>query len=226
MDAATAPGALHALYLSVLIALIAVVVNTVFGVVTALTIVRHPFPGVSIVNLLVDLPLGLSQVVVGLCLVLVYGDTGWFGQWLSAHGITVIFALPGMILATIFVTFPFVVREVVPVVREVGTQQEEAARTLGASAWQTFWRITLPSIRAGVIYGVVLTMARALGEFGAVSVVSGSIQGVTYTLTMYVDYQYGNFNNTAAYVASIELAVLAVTTLLLLSLIRGRKTDI
>ena len=131
-----------------------------------------------------------------------------------------------MILATIFVTFPFVVREVVPVVREVGTQQEEAARTLGASAWQTFWRITLPSIRAGVIYGVVLTMARALGEFGAVSVVSGSIQGVTYTLTMYVDYQYGNFNNTAAYVASIELAVLAVTTLLLLSLIRGRKTDI
>ncbi len=219
---ATAPYAVHALLLSVLIAVIAVIANTVFGVVTALMIVRHPFPGVSILNAFVDLPLGLSPVVVGLSLVLVYGATGWLGPWLTAHGITVIFSLPGMILATVFVTLPFVVREVVPVVREVGSEQEEASRTLGATAWQTFWRITLPSIRAGVIYGVVLTMARALGEFGTVIVVAGNIPGVTQTLTMYVEAEFQNFDPRGAYVASLELAVLAILTLVLMNVVRRK----
>lgn len=218
-DAATTPRALDALKLTLAITLIAVAVNTVFGVLTALMVVRHPFRGVSLINALVDLPLGLSPVVVGLCLVLVYGQTGWFGQWLQAHGVSVIYALPGMILATIFVTLPFVVREVVPVVREVGTQQEEAARTLGASALQTFWKITLPAIRAGVIYGVVLTTARALGEFGAVSVVSG---GFLQSMTMYVEGQYTNFDTAGAYVTSVELGLLAVLTLLVMNLIHRR----
>jgi len=216
------PQAVHALYLSLLVAVIAVVVNTVFGVVTALMIVRHSFPGVSLINSFIDLPLGLSPVVIGLSLFLVYGVNGWFGRWLLAHGVMVMFALPGITLATIFVTLPFVVREVVPVVREVGTQQEEAARTLGASAFQTFWSITLPAIRAGVIYGVVLTMARALGEFGTVVVVGGNIPGVTQTATQYVEAAFENFDTHAAYVVSVELAVAAVLTLLLMNLIRRK----
>jgi sulfate/thiosulfate transport system permease protein len=220
--AATQPYAVHALELSLLLALIAVAVNTVFGVVTALMIVRHPFPGVSLVNAFVDLPLGLSPVVIGLSLFLVYGVNGWFGPWLTAHGFMVMFAFPVLVLATTFVTLPFVVREVVPVVREVGTQQEEAARTLGASALQTFWRITLPSIRAGVIYGVVLTMARALGEFGTVVVVSGNIPGITQTLTQYVESEFEIPDLRAAYVASVELAAAAILTLVILNLTRRR----
>jgi sulfate transport system permease protein len=221
--AATTSGALHALYLTLLIGFVAVAANTVFGVITAIIVVRHPFPGVSLFTAMIDLPLAISPVVVGLALILVYARTGWLGPWLMEHGISVVFSLPGMILATIFVTLPFVVREVVPVLREVGAQQEEAAVTLGASSFQTFWRITLPSIRAGVVYGVVLTTARALGEFGAVSVVSGHIAGVTETLTLYVGDQYEAFDLTGAYVGAVVLALLAVLTLVIMNISRKKE---
>jgi sulfate/thiosulfate transport system permease protein len=218
--AITTPQALHALWLTVLIALIAVPANTVFGVFCALAIVRQRFRGHGLVNSVVDLPLALSPVVVGLALVLVYGRNGWWGAWLIDNGFQVIFALPGMVLATIFVSLPFVVREVVPVLREVGDEQEQAAATLGASSWQTFWRVTLPAIRWGVAYGVVLTTARALGEFGAVSVVSGRIAGRTETMTLHVEERFQSFDLTAAYASSVVLALLAVTTLLAMTLLR------
>jgi sulfate transport system permease protein len=218
--AITTPEAMHALYLTVLIALIAVPANTVFGVLCALAIVRRRFRGHGLVNSIVDLPLALSPIVVGLALVLVYGRTGWWGGWLTGQGIDVIFALPGMVLATIFVSLPFVVREVVPVLREIGDEQEEAASTLGANAWQTFWRVTLPAIRWGVAYGVVLTTARALGEFGAVSVVSGRIAGRTETMTLHVEERFQSFDLTGAYASSVVLALLAVATLLAMTLLR------
>src|SRR5919201_2234645 len=186
-QAVTTPDARHAFWLTILIALIAVPANTVFGVALALAIVRRRFPGKGLVNAVVALPLALSPVVVGLALLLLYGRLGWFGPWLARHGIEIVFALPGMILATIFVSLPFVVREVVPVLREIGTEQEQAAATLGASGLQTFRRITFPAIRWAVAYGVVLTTARSLGEFGAVSVISGRISGKTDTLTLYVE---------------------------------------
>jgi sulfate transport system permease protein len=212
-QAVTQPDALHALWLTLLIAAIAVPMNTVFGVLCALLLVRSKIRFARILDVLVDLPFAVSPVVVGLALVLVYGRQGWFGPWLAAHDIRVIFALPSMVLATIFVSLPFVVREVVPVLRESGEDQEQAARTLGASAWQAFWRVTLPSIRWGVTYGVVLTTARALGEFGAVSVVAGHLAGVTQTLTLYVDDRFESFDLTGAYVASVVLALLAFATL-------------
>jgi len=218
--AITTPEALHALWLTVLIALIAVPANTVFGVFCALAIVRQRFRGHGLVNSVVDLPLALSPVVVGLALVLVYGRNGWWGAWLIDNGFQVIFALPGMVLATIFVSLPFVVREVVPVLREVGDEQEQAAATLGASSWQTFWRVTLPAIRWGVAYGVVLTTARALGEFGAVSVVSGRIAGRTETMTLHVEERFQSFDLTGAYASSVVLATLAVATLLAMTLLR------
>ena len=212
-QAVTQPDALHALWLTLLIAAIAVPMNTVFGVLCALLLVRSKIRFARVLDVLVDLPFAVSPVVVGLALVLVYGRQGWFGPWLAAHDIRVIFALPSMVLATVFVSLPFVVREVVPVLRESGEDQEQAARTLGASAWQAFWRVTLPSIRWGVTYGVVLTMARALGEFGAVSVVAGHLAGVTQTLTLYVDDRFQSFDLTGAYVASVVLALLAFATL-------------
>ena len=218
--AITTPEALHALWLTVLIALIAVPANTVFGIFCALAIVRQRFRGHGLVNSVVDLPLALSPVVVGLALVLVYGRNGWWGGWLIDNGFQVIFALPGMVLATIFVSLPFVVREVVPVLREVGDEQEQAAATLGASSWQTFWRVTLPAIRWGVAYGVVLTTARALGEFGAVSVVSGRIAGRTETMTLHVEERFQSFDLTGAYASSVVLATLAVATLLAMTLLR------
>ena len=221
-DAVTTPEALHAFYLTVLIAAIAVPANTVFGVLCALAIVRRRFRGHGIVNSVVDLPLALSPVVVGLALVLVYGRTGWLGPALAEQGIRVVFALPGMVLATIFVSLPFVVREVVPVLREIGDEQEQAASTLGASPWQTFRRVTLPAIRWGVAYGVVLTTARALGEYGAVAVVSGRIAGKTETLTLHVDEEYLRFNEVAAYTTSLVLALLAVLTLIAMNLFKPR----
>jgi sulfate/thiosulfate transport system permease protein len=220
VSAITTPEALHALWLTVIIALIAVPANTVFGVLCALAIVRRRFRGHGLVNSIVDLPLALSPVVVGLALVLVYGQTGWWGGWLADNGIQVIYALPGMVLATIFVSLPFVVREVVPVLREIGDEQEQAAATLGASGWQTFWRITLPAIRWGIAYGVVLTTARALGEFGAVSVVSGRISGRTETMTVHVEERFQAFEVQDAYAASVVLALLAVATLLAMTLLR------
>jgi sulfate transport system permease protein len=219
-NAATNPEALHALWLTVLIALIAVPANTIFGVICALVIVRGRFHGKTLLNALVDLPFALSPVVIGLALYLVYARTGWFGGWLVDHGINVIFALPGMILATIFVSLPFVVRETVPVLREIGTEQEEAAWTLGASPLTAFFRVTLPAIRWGVTYGIVLTTARAIGEFGAVSIVSGSIAGRTETLTLHVQQRFQGFDLTGAYTASVELALLALITLLFMTLLR------
>jgi sulfate/thiosulfate transport system permease protein len=220
LAAVTTPEALHALWLTILIALIAVPANTVFGVLCALAIVRRRFRGHGLVNSIVDLPLALSPIVVGLALVLVYGRNGWWGSWLIDNGFQVIFALPGMVLATIFISLPFVVREVVPVLREVGDEQEQAAATLGASSWQTFWRVTLPAIRWGIAYGVVLTTARALGEFGAVSVVSGRIAGRTDTMTLHVQERFESFDVTGAYSASVVLALLAVATLLAMTLLR------
>ncbi len=220
LSAITTPEAMHALWLTILIALIAVPANTVFGVLCALAIVRRRFPGHGLVNSIVDLPLALSPIVVGLALVLVYGRNGWWGGWLIDNGFQVIFALPGMVLATIFVSLPFVVREVVPVLREIGDEQEEASSTLGASSWQTFWRVTLPAIRWGVAYGVVLTTARALGEFGAVSVVSGRIAGRTETMTLHVEERFQSFDLTGAYASSVVLALLAVATLLAMTLLR------
>jgi sulfate/thiosulfate transport system permease protein len=222
-DAATSPDALHALWLTVLIALIAVPVNTIFGVVCALVIVRGRFRGKTLLNALVDLPFALSPVVVGLALYLVYARNGWLGGWLLENGVRVIFALPGMILATIFVSLPFVVREVVPVLRELGTDQEEAAWTLGASPFAAFRRVTLPAIRWGITYGVVLTTARAIGEFGAVSVVSGNIAGRTETLTLHVQDRFQSFDLTGAYTASVELALLAVLTLLVMTVLRKER---
>jgi sulfate/thiosulfate transport system permease protein len=220
LAAITTPEAMHALWLTILIALIAVPANTVFGVLCALAIVRQRFRGHGLVNSIVDLPLALSPIVVGLALVLVYGRNGWWGGWLIDNGFQVIFALPGMALATIFVSLPFVVREVVPVLREIGDEQEEASATLGASSWQTFWRVTLPAIRWGVAYGVVLTTARALGEFGAVSVVSGRIAGRTETMTLHVEERFQSFDLTGAYASSVLLALLAVATLLAMTLLR------
>jgi len=208
------PAFQSAFWLTVTITAIAVPVNTVFGIVTALAIVRRRFPGRGLLNALIDLPFALSPVIIGLALILVYGKHGWFGGILGDLGITVIFAVPGMILATLFVSLPFVVREVIPVLREIGTDQEEAAYTLGASHWRTFWRVTLPAIRWGVIYGVILTTARSLGEYGAVAVVSGKIAGKTETLTTHVEERYLAFDLAGAYTASITLALMALLVLL------------
>jgi sulfate/thiosulfate transport system permease protein len=221
--AVTTPEALHALWLTVLIAAIAVPLNTAFGILCALVIVRHRFRGVGVLNALVDLPLALSPIVVGLSLLLLYGREGWFGEVLAAQGIQVIFSLPGMILATIFVSLPFVVREVVPVLREIGTDQEQAAATLGAGSFHTFRRITFPAIRWAVAYGVVLTTARALGEYGAVTVVSGRIVGETQTMTIHVEERFQSFDLVGAYAASVVLAMLAIAVLLLMTLFKPKE---
>jgi sulfate/thiosulfate transport system permease protein len=222
-DALTDPAFVHALQLTLVAVAIAVPANTIFGVVCAMALVRGNVKrGAWFFNSAIGLPLALSPVVVGLSLILVYGQDGWLGQWLVENGIQVIFSTPGIVLATIFVTLPFVVREVVPVLREVGIDQEEASWTLGATRAQTFWRITLPAIRWGVAYGVVLTTARALGEYGAVAVVSGRLAGKTETLTIHVDEQYLRFNEVAAYTTSLVLAVLAVLTLVAMNLFKPR----
>jgi len=221
-DAVTTPDAVHALKITLEIALVAVPANTIFGIICALAIVRYPIRGSGLLNAFVDLPLALSPVVVGLSFLLLYGQQGWFGPWLTDHGFQIVFALPGMILVTIFISLPFVVREVVPVLREIGTDQEQAAETLGASPWQTFRRITLPAIRWAVVYGVVLTTARALGEFGAVSVMSGRVVGQTETMTLHVENAYQNFDYTGAYASAVVLALVAIFTLTLMTAIRPR----
>jgi sulfate transport system permease protein len=213
-DALTHPDTIHAFKLTLIITVIAVPINTVFGVITAVTLVRRRFPGRGLLNAVIDLPFALSPVVIGLSLLLVYGQNGLLGGWLKDMGFQVIFAMPSMVLATVFVSLPFVVREVMPVLREIGTDQEEAAYTLGASPLRTFWAVTLPSIRWGVIYGVVLTTARSLGEFGAVSVVSGRLSGKTETLTLYVEERYSEFDLIGAYTAAVVLALIAVAVLL------------
>jgi sulfate transport system permease protein len=215
--AVTTPDALHALKVTLILAAIAVPANTIFGVLAALAIVRYRFPGAGVFNAVVDLPLALSPVVVGLALLILYGR----GGWLDGHH--VVFALPGMVLATIFVSLPFVVREVVPVLREIGTEQEQAAATLGAGPWQTFRRVTWPAIRWATAYGVVLTTARALGEFGAVSVVSGRLAGQTESLTLYVQDRYQAFDDVGAYAAAVVLALIAVATLILMTTLKPKE---
>lgn len=217
--AVTSPAALHALWLTVLIALIAVPLNAAFGVAAALILVRRRVPGKPLIGALIDLPLALSPVVVGLSILLVWGNGGWLGGATDQIGVQVMFALPAMVLATVFVSLPFVVREVVPVLREVGSDQEEAALTLGAGQMQTFWRITLPAIRWGIIYGVVLTTARALGEYGAVRIVSGGIAERTETATLHVEERFQAFDYVAAYGTSMVLAVLALIVVLLMNLL-------
>ena len=219
----TTPEAQHAFWLTLVMVAVAVPLNTIFGVLAAVVIVRQKFRGKSLLNAAIDMPFAVSPVVIGLALILVYGNGGWIGGWLADNGIRVIFSPLGMILATTFVSLPFVAREVIPVLREIGTEQEQAASTLGASPWQTFWRITLPAIRWGVAYGVVLTTARALGEFGAVSVVSGKIAGRTETLTLHVEDRFQHFDLTGAYAASIVLALLALATLLLMNLFKPKE---
>jgi sulfate transport system permease protein len=223
-SAITTPNAMHAFWLSIEIVAIAVPLNTVFGIGMALLLERGRFRGKALLGVLIDLPFAISPVVVGLALVLVYGKTGWFGDWLAAHGIQVIFSVPGMVLATAVVSLPFVARETMPVLRELGTDSEQAAATLGASAWQTFRRVTLPAIRWGVVYGVVLTTARALGEFGAVSIVSGRIEGQTQTLPLYVQDRFENFDTAGAYTAAVVLALLALGTLLAMNLLTRRRS--
>ena len=222
-EAVTTPEALHAFWTTMVMVGVAVPINTVFGVITAIVLVRHRFPGKALMNAAIDLPFAVSPVVIGLALILVYGNDGWFGGWLTEQGIQVIFSYPGMILATIFVSLPFVVREVVPVLREIGTEQEQAASTLGSTWWQTFWRVTLPSIRWGLTYGVVLATARALGEFGAVSVVSGKLSGETETATLFVEQRFHQFDLTGAYAASVVLALMALVVLLSMNLVNSRR---
>jgi sulfate transport system permease protein len=218
-DSVTAPETLTAFKNTLLITAIAVPLNTVFGIVCALAIVRRRFPGKGLVNAFIDLPLAVSPVVVGVSLFLLYGRGGWFYGLFNDHGIEILFALPAMVIATMFVSLPFVAREVVPTLREIGEEQEQAAHTLGASGWQTFWRITLPSIRWAVIYGVVLTTARCLGEYGAVAVV----HGYKMTATLQVQDYYENFNQAGAYGVSLMLAVMAVIVLVSMILIRPRE---
>ncbi|HVQ60303.1 MAG TPA: sulfate ABC transporter permease subunit [Solirubrobacterales bacterium] len=225
LEAITSENGLNALKLSLLMVAIAVPVNTVFGVVCAILLVRHKWKGNAFIDAVINLPFALSPVVIGLALYLLYSTNGgWFGPTLAEAGIEVLFSVPGMVLASIFVSLPFVVRETVPVLQEIGTEQEQAASTLGANVWQTFWRVTLPAIRWGVAYGVVLTTARVLGEFGAVTIVSGTISGQTETLPLFVGKQFEAFNETGAYGASVVLALLALTTLLAMNLLK-RKED-
>jgi sulfate transport system permease protein len=207
------PSTVHAFEMTLLAAGIAVPLNTVFGIAAGLAIVRRRFRGKGLLNAFIDLPLAISPVVVGLSLYLLYGRTGWFGSWLGGHGIQILFAWPAIALATVFVSVPFVAREVIPTLRELGDEQEQAARTLGASGWQTFLRITLPSIRWAVVYGVVLTTARCLGEYGAVAVVSGAVVGQTETATLTVQRLYENFDQSGAYAVALVLAVIAVVVL-------------
>jgi sulfate transport system permease protein len=223
IDSVTTPAAQHAFMLTLLVTAITVPLVTVFGILLALVLVRGRFPGKPVVEAIVDLPFAISPVVVGIALIFVYGRTGWFGADLADAGIQIIFSVPGIVLATIFVCMPFVTREVAPVLREIGDEQEQAAATLGANGWQAFRRITLPAIRWGVAYGVVLSTARAVGEFGAVSVVSGKISGETETLTLLVEKRFNNFDLAGAYAASALLAVIALATLLAMTVIKPRR---
>lgn len=218
------PAVLHSLRLTAIVATAAVVINTVFGVGVSLLITRFHFRGRRLLSVLLDVPLSVSPVVVGLALLLVYSGTfGWFGPSLEEAGLQVVFATPGMVMATVFVALPLVIREVVPVLEEIGDDQEWAARSLGASAWQTFWRITLPSIRWAVVYGVVLSMARSLGEFGAIKVVSGNIMSRTQTATLVVEQKYQNFEQQSAYATAFILAIAAVLSIVAVSLIRPKE---
>ncbi|SNB61712.1 sulfate transport system permease protein [Arboricoccus pini] len=214
-----------AIRLTLLVAAIAVPANLVFGVAAAWAIAKFEFKGKSVLLTLIDLPFSISPVISGLVFVLLFGAEGWLGPFLQAHNIEIIFALPGIVLATIFVTFPFIARELIPLMMEQGTEDEEAALSLGASGWQTFWRITLPNIRWGLLYGVLLCNARAMGEFGAVSVVSGHIRGLTNTMPLHVEILYNEYNLVAAFAVASLLALLALVTLLIKTVLEVRYGD-
>lgn len=222
-DAITQPDVVHAFQVTAIVTGTAVVLNTVFGVGMALLIARYRFPGRRLLDALIDLPLALSPVVVGLALVLVYGQAGWLGRGLASAGFQVIYAIPGMVLATAFVSLPLVVREVLPVLQEAGTDQEQAAQSLGANALQRFWRITLPTIRWALAYGVVLSLARSLGEFGAVKIVSGNLLNETQTTTLIVEQRYQDFDENGAYAASFVLMATAILCMVITSLIRPKE---
>lgn len=219
------PNFIVAVRLTVLLAVISVPLNIIFGLCAAWALARKQFRGRTLLLSIIDLPFAISPVVAGLMLVLLYGRNGWFGPVLNESGIRIIFAFPGMVLATMFVSLPFVAREVIPVLEEIGPEQEEAASTLGANQWQTFWRVTLPSIRWGLLYGVILTNARAMGEFGAVSVVSGNIAGKTQSLPLFVEEEYKQYATESAYSAAVLLALLAVVTLVVKEIMQ-RKTRV
>jgi sulfate transport system permease protein len=217
------PDALSAIRLTLLTVAIVLPANVVFGVAAAWAIAKFKFKGKSLLTTLIDLPFAVSPVISGLVYVLVFGAQGWFGPWLIAHNVRIIFAVPGIILATAFVTFPFVARELIPLMQAQGTDEEYSAVTLGASGWQTFWRVTLPNIKWGLFYGVILCNARAMGEFGAVSVVSGHIRGDTNTIPLHVEILYNEYNAVGAFAVASLLAVLALATLVFKSAIEWRR---
>lgn len=221
-EAIREPDALAAIQLTLLTAAIAVPANLIFGVAAAWAIAKFDFKGKNILITLIDLPFSVSPVVSGLIYVLIFGLHGWLGPWLNEHDIKIIFAVPGIVLATMFVTFPFVARELIPLMQAQGMEEEEAALALGANGWQTFWRVTLPNVKWGVLYGVLLCNARAMGEFGAVSVVSGHIRGMTNTMTLHVEILYNEYNSVAAFAVASLLAVLALVTLAAKSAVEWR----
>jgi sulfate transport system permease protein len=219
------PDALAALRLTLFTAAIAVPLNAVFGVLTAWAVARFEFRGKRILLALIDLPFAVSPVVAGLCLVLLFGSHGWFGEWLSSHDVKILFARPAIVLATLFITFPFVARELIPLMQQQGADEELAARSLGAGAWTMFMRVTLPNIKWGLLYGVLLCGARAMGEFGAVSVVSGHIRGVTNPLPLHIEFLYNEFDGTAAFAVASLLCALALVTLVLKFWLESRHGD-
>jgi len=225
LAAVTEPDAQAAIKLTLLVAAIAVPLNTVFGIVASWAVAKHDFSGKALLISLIDLPFSVSPVVSGLVYVLLFGAGGWLGPWLEEHDIHIIFALPGIVLATIFVTFPFVARELIPVMQSQGRGEEEAALSLGATGWQTFRKVTLPNIRWGLLYGVLLTNARAMGEFGAVSVVSGHIRGETNTMPLHIELLYNDYNLSAAFAVASLLAGLALVTLVLKTILEWRHGD-
>jgi sulfate transport system permease protein len=222
LDAILEPAALAAIRLTLLVAAISVPLNAVFGVAAAWAIAKFEFRGKSLLVTLIDLPFAVSPVVSGLIFVLLFGAQGLLGPWLQAHGVKIIFAAPGIILATMFITFPFVARELIPIMEEQGSEEEEAAVSLGASGWQTFRRITLPNVNLGLLYGIVLLNARAMGEFGAVSVVSGHIRGLTNTVPLHVEILYNEYQGAAAFAVASLLALLAIVTLVAKRLLEWR----
>jgi sulfate transport system permease protein len=221
-EALKEPDAWSAIYLTLITAAVAVPLNLVFGVAAAWAIAKYEFKGKSLLTTLVDLPFSVSPVVAGLIYVLMFGAQGWFGPWLQAHDIKIVFAVPGIILATVFVTFPFIARELIPLMQAQGNDEEQAAIVLGATGWQTFWYVTLPNIKWGLIYGVILCNARAMGEFGAVSVVSGHIRGQTNTMPLHVEILYNEYQSAAAFAVASLLALLALVTLVIKSVIEWR----
>ncbi len=225
LEALKEPDAWSAIRLTLITAAVAVPLNLVFGVAAAWAIAKYEFKGKSLLTTLVDLPFSVSPVVAGLIYVLMFGAQGWFGPWLQAHDIKIVFAVPGIILATVFVTFPFIARELIPLMQAQGSDEEQAAIVLGATGWQTFWRVTLPNIKWGLLYGVILCNARAMGEFGAVSVVSGHIRGQTNTMPLHVEILYNEYQSVAAFAVASLLALLALVTLAIKSVIEWRHAQ-